>query len=390
MDFTFPEEMLLVRDSVRRFVQTELVPLEKVHRDGMPYEEEMKWRKRARDLGFFMMHVPVEYGGSGLGALAMALVLQETNKTVMPADFIMGIDHTEPVSLFAGCSEMAKKKYLEPAIRGELYWGFCMSEPGAGSDARGITTSATRDGDDWILNGTKLWSSRMRIADFGIIVAVTDKEKRGRGGMSMFIVDRTNPGMKVSRAIPTMGEEPNNLKGPTEISLENCRVPGWAVLGGDGSGYKQAQERFGKQRVQIAARCIGTAERALEMAIEYTKQRKTWGETVASRQGVQWMLADATIRLHSVRLMTYFCAQRLDEGADVRMEASIVKLEAAEMACKVIDMAMQLHGGMGYAKELPLELMYRKARVQRIVEGPSEIHRNVIGRMVVDGKRPGI
>jgi alkylation response protein AidB-like acyl-CoA dehydrogenase len=390
MGFAIPEELRAVQATVRRFVQSELVPLEHRYPDGMLYEEEMRWRQRAREIGLFMMHVPPDYGGSGINTLGMALIFEETAKTTMAADFILGIDQPDPAAIMGRGSPEIRERYLAPAIRGERYWGFAMSEPGAGSDAQAISTTAVRDGSDWVINGTKLWSSRMRIADFGIILAVTDKEKRGRGGISMFIVDRDAPGLTISRIIPTMGERPNDMRGPTELKLEDVRVPAWALLGEEGNGFKMAQERLGAQRVHIAARCIGMAERALEMTIEYTRMRRTWGEPIASRQGVQWMFADAALDIHSARLVTYHCAERWDAGEDVRMEASMVKLAASEMVTRVIDMAIQLHGGMGYAKELPLEQMYRHARLFRIVEGASEIHRNVIGRLLVRGRRPAI
>lgn len=390
MDFSIPEELRAVQETVRRFVQRELVPLEPAYPDGMPYDEELAWRRRAREHGLFMMHVPEAYGGSGISTLGMALVYQETAKTTLNADFFLGIDQPNPVALMSFGSDEVRQRYLLPAIRGERYWGFAMSEPGAGSDAQAITTSAVRDGAGWVLNGTKLWSSRMAIADFAVVMAVTDKEKRGRGGISLFIVDRDNPGMKVSRVIRTMGEEANDRRGPTELQFTECRIPGWALIGEVGEGFRLAQKRLGAQRITIAAQCIGAAERALDMAISYAGERRTWGEPVASRQGIQWMFAEAAMQIYGARLMTYHCATRWDAGEDVRMEASIAKLTASEMVSRVVDMAMQVHGGMGYARELPLERIYRKVRLQRIVEGASEIHRNIIGRMLVEGRRPNL
>jgi alkylation response protein AidB-like acyl-CoA dehydrogenase len=390
MDFTIPSELVAVRDTVRRFVQRELVPLERQYPDGMPYEEELRWRKRVRDMGLFMMHTPEKYGGSGINMLGMALVFEETARTTLAADFLLGIDQPDPVALLSSSSSEIRERYMMPAVRGELYWAFAMSEPGAGSDAQSITTHAVRDGDGWVINGTKLWSSRMRIADFAVVLVVTDKQKRGRGGMSMFIVDKNNPGMTVSRMIRTMGEEPNDWRGPTEVSFVDCRVPGWALVGTEGQGFKQAQARLGMQRISIAARCVGVADRALDLAIAYTKERKTWGEPVANRQGIQWMFADAASQIYAARLMIYHCAQKWDSGEEARMETSICKLVASEMVSKVVDMAIQVHGGMGYTKDLPLEKMYRASRLQRIVEGASEIHKNIIGRMLVDGTRPSL
>jgi alkylation response protein AidB-like acyl-CoA dehydrogenase len=388
MDFTIPSELLAVQETVRRFVQRELVPREGSYPDGMPYEEELAWRAWARAQGLFMMHVPETHGGSGVNTLGMALVYQETAKTTLNADFFLGIDQPNPVALMSHGSEEVQRRYMMPAIRGERYWGFAMSEPGAGSDAQAIATTAVRDGDGWVLNGTKLWISRMAIADFAVVLALTDKAKRGRGGISIFVVDRDNPGLRVSRVIRTMGEEVNDRRGPTELEFVDCRLPGWALIGEVGEGFRLAQARLGAQRIAIAAQCIGAADRALEMAIAYTRERHTWGEPVASRQGIQWMFADAAMQIYAARLMTYHCATRWDAGEDVRLEASMAKLNASEMVSRVVDMAIQLHGGMGYAKDLPLERIYRKVRLQRIVEGASEIHRNVIGRLLVEGRRP--
>lgn len=389
MDFTIPEETRLVQQTVRRFVQDELVPLENVYADGMPYEEELGWRQRTREMGLFMMHVPAEYGGGGVDTLGMALVFEETAKTTMGADFILGIDQPSPTSLLGKCSDEIKERYLYPAIRGERYWGFALTEPGAGSDAQSIQTTAVRDGDEWVISGTKLWISRMRVADFVVLFAVTDKEKRARGGISAFVVDRDIPGFEVSKAIPTMGESANLMRGPTELSLHDCRVPANALLGHEGEGFRLAQGRLGAQRTAIAGRCIGLSERALDMAVGYSRDRQTFGAPLATRQGLQWMFADALIKIHAARMMNYHCAWKSDRGMDVRMETSIVKLFASEMVTRIIDMAMQVHGGMGYSKELPLERMYRHARMNRIVEGPSEIHKNVIARLMLEGRRPG-
>ena len=389
MDFTIPEELRLVQQTVRRLVQEEMVPLENVYTEGMPYEEELRWRKRAREMGLFMMHVPEEYGGGGVDTLGMALVFEEVAKTTLGADFILGIDQPNPAALMGVGSEEIKQRYLLPAIRGERYWGFALTEPGAGSDAQAIQTAAVRDGDQWVISGTKLWISRMRVADFAILFAVTDKEKRARGGISAFVIDTDTPGFEVSKVIPTMGESASNMRGPTELTFHDCRVPAGALLGKEGEAFRLAQGRLGAQRTAMAARCVGMSERALNMAIDYAKERVTWGAPVATRQGIQWLFADAMVDIHAARVMNYHCAWKWDRGLDVRMETSIVKLFASEMATRIIDMAMQVHGGMGYSRELPLERMYRYARMYRIVEGTSEIHKNVIGRMLVEGRRPG-
>ncbi|MBI3969272.1 MAG: acyl-CoA dehydrogenase family protein [Chloroflexi bacterium] len=376
MEFTIPEELKLLQQTVRRFIAEELTPLE---RQGAPYEKQLELRKRARDLGLFMMHAPAEYGGGDVNTLGLALVYEEIGKTILPADFILGMD--QPVNLMTFGTPEQIERYLRPAIRGERYWGFALSEPQSGSDAQGIETTAVRDGDEWVLNGRKLWISRMMVADFVVLFAVTDKQKRARGGISAFIFDKETPGFQVLRLLDTMNED--GIRGPTEILLENVRLPHTALLGREGDGFKLMQGRLGVQRTAMAARCIGMSEWALDQTIAYAKQRVTFGAPVADRQGIQWYFADAAVNIHATRLMTYHCAWKWDRGDDVRAEASVVKLFATEMCSKILDMAIQVHGGIGYTKELGLEKMYRYQRRMRIVEGPSEIHKNVIARSLL-------
>ncbi|HEX2173198.1 MAG TPA: acyl-CoA dehydrogenase family protein [Dehalococcoidia bacterium] len=377
MDFTISEEHRLLAQPVRRFVQEELIPLERSGHE-LPADLQQSLRRRTWDLGLFMMHVPQEYGGGGVDTVGMCLVLEETAQTAVEADYIFGID--QPVNLLFYGNDAQKAKYLDPVVRGEKYFGFALSEPNAGSDAQAIQTTAVRDGDNWILNGSKLWISRMWVADFAVVFAVTDKLKRARGGITAFIVEKGTPGFEVLRLVPVM-EEPSS-RGPTELSLKDVVVPAENVLGEEGFGFRIAQARLGAQRAYIAARCIGAARRALDLAVSYSKQRITFGEPLASRQGIQWMLADAALEIHAAHLMTLECAWRWDQGLPMRAETSFAKLFASEMVCRVIDMSMQIHGGLGYSKELPLERLYRRMRLYRIGEGASEIHRNVIAKQL--------
>lgn len=375
MDFAIPEEMKMLQQTVRRFVQEELVPLERGLGEELSREEQQRLRKLAMDTGLFMMHVPSEYGGGDVNTLGMALVLEETAKTIVESEYILGID--QPINLMFNSTPEQKEKYLYPVVRGERYGGFALSEPNAGSDASGIQTTATRDGDNYIINGSKMWVSRMMIADFCILFATVDKTKRARG-VTAFYVDKGTPGFQVVRPIETMGE--NHSRGPTELVFDNCVIPASNRLGDEGQGFRLAQARLGAQRTSIAARCVGISQRALDMSLAFSKQRVTFGEPLSSRQGLQWMFADAATQIHAARLMTWHCAWKWDQGEDVRKEASMVKLYASEMSSRILDMAIQVHGGLGYSKEMPLERMYRMNRMMRIVEGASEIHRNVIAR----------
>lgn len=377
MNFAISDEQRMLVQTVRRFVQDELIPLERSGSE-LPRELQQQLRRRTQEMGLFMMHVPPEFGGGGIDTVGMCLVLEETAQTAVEADYIFGID--QPVNLLFYCNDEQRKKYLDPVVRGEKYFGFALSEPNAGSDAQAIQTTAVRDGDNYILNGSKLWISRMWVADFAVVFAVTDKQKRARGGITAFIVEKDTPGFEVQRLVPVM-EEPSS-RGPTEISIKDVVVPAENILGEEGFGFRIAQARLGAQRAYIAARCIGAARRGLAMATAYSKQRHTFGEPLSSRQGIQWMLADMALEIEAAHLMTLECAWRWDQGLPMRSETSMAKLFASEMVCRVLDQAIQIHGGLGYSRELPLERLYRRMRLYRIGEGASEIHRNVIAKQL--------
>jgi acyl-CoA dehydrogenase len=245
-----------------------------------------------------------------------------------------------------------------------------------------MTTRAVREGEDWVINGRKIWTSRAAEADFTIVMAVSDKKKGARGGMSAYLVDKGTPGFNVLRRIPMIGGAFTY-----EIALEDCRVPAWKLLGTEGHGFAPMQLRLGTRRMEMAAWCIGISQRALEMMLEYAPQRKTFGVALADRQTVQNWIADAATRIHACRLMTYDCAWKLDQGRDVRSEISMIKAFATEMAFEITDKAMQLYGAMGMTKELPLHLFNAMARNMRIYDGPTEVHRWVVARNLLGSRR---
>jgi len=238
-----------------------------------------------------------------------------------------------------------------------------------------MRTTAVRDGDDWVINGRKLWISRAEKADWTIVMAVTDKAKGSRGGISAFIVDKGTPGFIVERLIPMIGG-----KYTYEVLLDNCRVPAAQLLGREGNGFGPMQGRLSSRRLQMAAWCIGRTERALDMLCAHAVQRKTFGELLSSRQTIQWWIADALTRLHACRLMVHEAAARVDRGDEARTQVSMVKVFATEMAWEVIDNVMQAFGAMGMTKELPLQQMANEARLMRIYEGPTEVHRWLVAR----------
>ncbi len=388
MDFELPEEHRMLKDLVRRFVEDELMPLEAGVLDreakgqglGIGEKEIGRIDKVSRELGLWGLDAPTDIGGSDLPAVAMIGVNEELGRTITP--YTLPPDSPNLRMMMATVNERQREAYLAPYVRGETVSAIGISEPGAGADPAGMITRAERDGDDWVLNGRKIWISRADHADFTIVMAITNKEKRARGGISAFLVDRDTPGFNVLRRIPMIGGAATY-----EIALEDCRVPGWKLLGTEGNGFAPMQLRLGTRRLEMAAWSIGMAQRALDMMCAFAPTRVTFGAPLSERQSTQWWVADAATKIHAARLMTYDCAWKLDTGRDVRQEISMIKAFATEMAYEIVDHAMQLHGAMGMTKELPLQLMSTKLRTMRIYDGPTEVHKWVVARNLLGSKR---
>jgi acyl-CoA dehydrogenase len=388
MDFDLSDEHRMLKDLVARFVKDELMPLEGkvLEREAagegthLSKDERARIDKVTQDLGLWGLDAPEEMGGHDLPVVAMIGVNEEMGKTVTP--YTIPPDSPNLRMLAATCNAEQREAYLAPYARGETVSAIAISEPGAGADPAGMTTRAVRDGDDWVINGRKIWTSRAAEADFTIVMAVSDKKKGARGGMSAYLVDKGTPGFNVLRRIPMIGGAFTY-----EIALEDCRVPAWKLLGTEGHGFAPMQLRLGTRRMEMAAWCIGISQRALEMMLEYAPQRKTFGVALADRQTVQNWIADAATRIHACRLMTYDCAWKLDQGRDVRSEISMIKAFATEMAFEITDKAMQLYGAMGMTKELPLHLFNAMARNMRIYDGPTEVHRWVVARNLLGSRR---
>ncbi|MGV8997343.1 MAG: acyl-CoA dehydrogenase family protein [Parvibaculaceae bacterium] len=388
MDFDLSEEHRMLKDLVARFVRDELMPLEAkvLARDAagegarITAEEKAHIDQVTKALGLWGLDAPEEMGGSDLPAVAMIGVNEEMGRTVTP--YVLPPDSPNLRMLMATVNDEQRIRYLEPYARGETISAIGISEPGAGADPASMITRAVRDGDDWVINGRKIWTSRAAEADFTIVMAVTDKEKGARGGMSAFLVDGDNPGFKVLRRIPMIGGAFTY-----EVALEDCRVPAGKLLGKEGQGFAPMQIRLSTRRLEMASWCIGIAQRALDMICEYAPQRTTFGEPLAKRQAVQWWVADAAMRIKACRLMTYETAWKLDQGRDVRTDVSMVKVFGTEMAWEIVDQAMQTFGAMGMTKEMPLHLMASQVRNMRIYDGPSEVHRWVIARDLLSLKK---
>jgi acyl-CoA dehydrogenase len=387
MDFELGEEHRMLKELVARFVADALLPLEssvleresRGERAALTEAERKPIDAKARELGLWGLDAPAEFGGSDLPVEAMVGVHEEVGKTVTPYTFPP--DSPNLRMLMVAANEEQRQAYLGPYARGETISAIGISEPGAGADPASMITRAVRDGGDWVINGRKIWISRARDADFTILMAVTDKAKGARGGISAFLVDKGTPGFNVLRRIPMIGGHVTY-----EIALEDCRVPAAKLLGKEGQGFAPMQVRLSTRRVQMACWCIGIAQRAVDMICEHARQRVTFGAPLADRQTIQWWVADAATQIHACRLMVYDAACKIDRGGDARSEVSMIKVFATEMAWDIVDKAMQTFGAMGMAKEIPLQLMASKVRLMRIYDGPSEVHRWVVARNLL-GRR---
>jgi (R)-benzylsuccinyl-CoA dehydrogenase len=388
MNFELPRELIELQNLVKKFVQKELMPLEKtvIEREAnrglsdtpvIPPEDNARLTKIAHEIGLAGIDVPEEFGGHDMGALVKAIVVEEMSKSIVP--FTLPPDAPNLNYLLACCNEDQKERYLIPYSRGEKTSCLALTEPNAGSDAGAIQMSAVKQGSKWILNGTKTFISNAPRTDFMITLAVSDRQKGKKGGITAFLVDKGTQGVTIARGIPTIGE-----LHPYEVVFENVELDDSQVLGEVGMAFVPLQNRLGVRRMEIAARCLGMAQRLLDMMIDYSKQRETFGKPLADRQAVQWWIADSAMDIHATRLMIHQACWKVDQGVtDVRKEAAMTKVYATEMLTKVADRCIQLHGGYGLTKDLPIEFIYRLVRIFRIVEGPSEVHRWLIARELI-------
>ncbi|GAK11525.1 LOW QUALITY PROTEIN: butyryl-CoA dehydrogenase [Geomicrobium sp. JCM 19039] len=383
MDLRLTEEQRMVQSTIRRFVEKELMPLEndvlRNELEGKPslsIEKVNELQNKAKDAGFWGINTPAEYGGANLGQMMLAIVLMEVSKTFVPFSFGGSAD----IILYRA-NDAQKEKYLLPTIAGDKKSCFAITEPGAGSDTQNIKMTAFKDGDEWVLNGEKTFITGGNEADFVMVIAITDRqlhERTGREGVTCFIADRTMGW--TSEYIHTMGEW-----GPASLFFDDVRVPEENILGDIHKGYDLGLEWIGFARWIVGARAVGSAERLLNMAIDYAKERETFGRPIADRQAIQWQIADSAVELEAARWLVLNAAFSLDNGEDNRHLASMAKLYGATKGNDIIDRVLQIHGGMGYTKELPIERWYREARLWRIYDGTDEIQRLIISRNLLKG-----
>lgn len=385
MDFTLPEELRMLRETVAKFTRKELMPLESlvIRREAergltdtplLPPEVSAELAQKAKDIGLYGIDVPEEYGGQNLGMLAKAVVIEELKYSITP--FLLPPDSPNLWMLRETCKGGQIEKYFLPYARGEKKSAIAITEPAAGSDPANMQTRAEYRNGKWVLNGQKIFITNARSADFLIVIAVTDPKKGSRGGMTAFLVDKGAEGMSMPSVFNTIGEH-----APYAVYFDNVEVSDDQVLGEIGNAFAPMQNRLGVRRMEIACRAMGYARRCLDLMVEQANQRKTFGALLADRQQVQWWIADSFQELEMVRWITWRLAWRMDQGhKDWRRDAAMVKLQGSEMIWRVVDRAMQLYGGMGMTKDLPLEYICRACRVFRIYEGPSEVHRWFIAR----------
>jgi acyl-CoA dehydrogenase len=379
MDFALSEEQRLLVETARRFVRTELMPLERELEETRQLDA-AKARdifEKSKALGLYAVNIPVEYGGGGLSAVDTCLAEEQFGHTT---DILIRRAFGNVYEVLLLANEIQRARWLEPAVRGERVFCVCFTEPEAGSDAAGIKSRAVRDGDGWLLSGQKIFISDGAFSDFFVVSAVTDPAA-GAKGISLFILDKGMPGFTVGRDQPMMG-----LAGTSHVELffDNVRLGPEHLLGREGRGLNHAFETLGRIRLaQIGARAVGKATRILDMMTDYARERRQFGKPIGEQQLIQQLLADSAIEINAARLLLLQAAGEIDQGRDARERISMVKVYAAEMLGRVADRAVQVFGGMGYCKDLPIEKFYRDARIFRIFDGTSEIHRTIIAKSML-------
>ena len=381
MDFELTDEQRMVKETTAAFAEKDVKPIaQRMDRDAI-YPAELV--RRLGGLGFMGMFVPDELGGSGMDLVSYTIAVEEISKWWASLGVIMSVQNSlvcAPILRFGDLAQ--KKKYLPSLARGESLGCYCLTEAGAGSDAGSIQTRAERDGQDYVLNGTKVFTTNGSRADLAIVYAVTDRA-RGKKGISAFLVETNSPGFIVGKLEDKLG-----LRSSDTVSLlfEDCRVPRENLLGKEGEGFRIALVTLDGGRIGIAAQALGIASGCLEESIAYAEQRHQFGQPIADFQAIQWMLADMATEIDAARLLTHRAAWLAHENRTATKQAAMAKLFASEAANRAAYKALQIFGGYGYTKEYPVERFFRDARITTLYEGTSEIQRLVIARRLIHGE----
>lgn len=374
------EDQRMVRDSVRAYVQDHIAPKaaawDKAH--TFPAAE----LKGLAEMGCYGIAVPDEYGGAGMDYTSLAIILEEIAAGDGGVSTVISVNNCPVCSIMMSfANEQQKRDWLVPLARGEMLGAFCLTEPHVGSDASGLRTTATRDGDHFVLNGVKQFITSGKNADVAIVMAVTDKAA-GKRGISAFLVPTKTPGYTVARIEDKLGQHSSDT---AQILFENCRVPASLMIGEEGAGYKIALAGLEGGRIGIASQSVGMARAAFEAALRYAKEREAFGKPIFEHQAVQFKLADMATQIEAARSLIHHAASLKDAGVPCLTQAAMAKLFASEMAERICSDAIQIHGGYGYVTDFPVERIYRDVRVCQIYEGTSDIQKILIGRGLASG-----
>jgi butyryl-CoA dehydrogenase len=378
MDFELSDEEKLIRDTARDLAGKEFAPLAAKHDETSEFPRENV--HKLAELGFLGVGVEERWGGAGLSSLAYVLAMEEISRACASTGVIMSVQNSlvcDPIQKFG--NDAQKEKYLRPLAQGRVIGAYCLTEPEAGSDAQNLRTTAVREGDHYVVNGTKNFITNGQVADVYIVYCKTDPAA-GHRGISALIVDGSSEGLARGHKENTMGIRASST---CSLFFTNMRVPAENLLGQEGQGFKVALATLDGGRIGIAAQALGIAQAALDAATKYSQERKTFGRPISELQAVQWMLADSVTEVEASRLLTYRAARKKDSGERYSQEAAMAKLFASRTAVVVADRAVQVHGGYGYIKEYPVERFYRDAKITELYEGTSEIQRMVIARSLL-------
>ena len=386
IDFSISPELEAAQQRATKFMDEFVYPNENklIEDEGLPADLERELQEKVKALELWAPHLPREWGGMGIGFIGQALVNEIAGRSVIAPRLFGNAapDAGNAELLLIAATPEQKEKYLRPLASGEVRSCFAMTEPEvSGSDPTGLRTTATRDGDEWVIDGHKWFTSGAIGSAFAIVMAVTDRAADSHHRASMILVPADTPGFNIVRSVPVMGS--GGVGGHCEVRFENCRVPVTNLLGEAGKGFKLAQARLGPGRIQHCMRWIGAAQRSFDMMCAYSLQRQSFGEPLAKKQTVQNWIADSAAEINAARLMTLHAAWKLDRGDDARIEISLIKFFGARVLHDVVDRAIQVHGALGYSKDLPLEMFYRDARAARIYDGPDEVHRQVVAQRIL-------
>lgn len=382
MQFGLSEEQQLIVETTRRFVERELYPHEDaIERSGvLPMDVVREVQAKAIEAGLYAANIPAEFGGAGLDTLTWLLYEKELGRANYALHWTAV---ARPSNILCAGTPAQRERYLQPCLKGETWDCLAMTEPGAGSDLRGMSASARQDGTDWVLNGTKHFISHADVAGFVIVFMATGEEQTPRGPKKLitaFFVDKGTCGFHVRSGY---GNVSHRGYSNAILEFDNCRIPADNILGEIHKGFDVANDWLGATRLQVAATCLGRAERAFEHALKWAAEREQFGQPIGKFQGVSFKLADLAMEMKAAELMTLEAGWKFDQGSCTDADMAMAKLKATEMLALVADEAIQIHGGMGLMNELPLERIWRDARVERIWEGTSEIQRHIISRALL-------